>query len=84
MDDEFVTVHNANWLHEALFVKSVLEADGISAFVPDEHTVSVDPALVAALGGVRVQVPKADADRARQILATALPADAENPADFAQ
>ena len=84
MDDEFVTVHNANWLHEALFVKSVLAADSIDAFVPDEHTLGVDPMLVAALGGVRVQVRAADAARARDVIDAALSADIEDPADSGQ
>ena len=81
MDDALVTVHNANWVHDAMFVKSVLEVDGIDAFVPDEHTLSVDPGLVAALGGVRVQVRAPDAERARTIISAALSADFENPAD---
>jgi hypothetical protein len=80
MADDFVTVHNANWIHDALFVKSVLEGDGIEAFVPDEHTLSVDPALVAALGGVRVQVRSDDAGRARQIIAAVLTGDPSEPA----
>ena len=81
MDDDLVTVHNANWIHDALFVKSVLEGDGIDAFVPDEHTLSVDPALGAALGGVRVQVRASDAERARRVIAAVLSADMKNPAD---
>lgn len=81
MDNELVTVHNANWVHDALFVKSVLEGDGIDAFVPDEHTLSVDPALGAALGGVRVQVRTSDAERARRVIAAVLSADVKNPAD---
>jgi hypothetical protein len=81
MNDELVTVHNANWVHDAMFVKSVLEGDGIDAFVPDEHTLSVDPALGAALGGVRVQVRASDAARARDVIAAALSADVENPPD---
>ena len=72
MDDELVTVHNANWLHHALFVKSVLEGDGIDAYVPDEHTVSVDPALATALGGIRVMVRASDESRAREVLAVVL------------
>lgn len=80
MDDDLVTVHNANWVHDALFVKSVLEGDGIDAFVPDEHTLSVDPALGAALGGVRVQVRASDAERARRVIAAVLSADVRNPA----
>ena len=80
MDEDLVTVHNANWIHDALFVKSVLEGDGIDAFVPDEHTLSVDPALGAALGGVRVQVRASDAERARHVIAAVLSAP-EKPAD---
>ena len=72
MDDELVTVHNANWLHQALFVKTVLEGDGIDAYVPDEHTVSVDPALATALGGIRVMVRASDEARARDVLASVL------------
>ena len=34
MDDELVTVRNCNYLHEAEFIKSVLEAEGISAEIP--------------------------------------------------
>jgi hypothetical protein len=79
MHDDLVTVHNANWVHDALFVKSVLEGDGIDAFVPDEHTLSVDPALGAALGGVRVQVRSVDADRARRIIAAVLESAADEP-----
>jgi len=78
MNDELVTVHNANWIHDALFVKSVLEGDGIDAFVPDEHTLSVDPALGAALGGVRVQVRASEAERARQIIAAVLSTGGES------
>ena len=72
MDDQLVTVHNANWLHHALFVKTVLEGDGIDAYVPDEHTVSVDPALATALGGIRVMVRASDEARARDVLASVL------------
>jgi hypothetical protein len=78
MDDPLVTVHNANWLHDALFVKSVLEGDGIEAFVPDQHTVGVDPLYATALGGIRVVVRAADEERARAVL-TAVLRDVENP-----
>ena len=81
-DEELVTVHNANWVHDALFVKSILEGEGIDSFVPDEHTLSVDPALGAALGGVRIMVRASDAARARQVIAALLSADAGNPADL--
>lgn len=64
MDDELVTIHNGVYLHEAEFIKSVLEAEGIAAVIPDAFTVGVDPALNIPLGGIRVQVAKHDAERA--------------------
>jgi hypothetical protein len=66
-----VEVWNCAWLHEAQFLKSVLEADGIGVWLPDEHTLAVGPHLGAALGGVRLLVPEDDAERAREILASA-------------
>jgi hypothetical protein len=68
MDDELVTIHNGVYLHEAEFVKSVLDAEGISAVIPDAYTVGVDPALSVPLGGIRVQVAKQDVERAKATL----------------
>ena len=81
MSDDFVTVHNANWLPDALFIKSVLEGDDIEAFVPDEHTVSMDPLLTTALGGIRVMVRTADAERARALIASAAAPGSASPTD---
>lgn len=64
------------WLHEAQFFKSILEADGIDVFLPDEHTLGVDPGLSPALGGVRMLVRPDDAARAREIIQVAAK---ENP-----
>ena len=69
MDDEWVQVTNCNWLHEAHFITSVLNAEGIEAFVPDAYTVGANPILATALGGIRVLVHAADLDRARAALA---------------
>jgi hypothetical protein len=79
MDDEFVTVHNGIYLHEAEFIKSVLEADGIEAVIPDAFTVGVDPALSVPLGGIRVQVLKPDAERARAMLRAVIDPSAPQP-----
>ncbi|HXW03796.1 MAG TPA: DUF2007 domain-containing protein [Vicinamibacterales bacterium] len=69
-------VRSCNWLHEALFLKSVLEAEGIDVLIPDEHTLGVQPLYAPALGGVRVLVPAADHARAAEVLA---PVDAPGP-----
>lgn len=75
MDDELVTVRNCNWLHEAELVKSVLDAEGIEAEIPDAYMAGVQPALGAAIGGIRVVVRASQLDRAEQALAAIVPAE---------
>jgi hypothetical protein len=75
MDDELVTVRNCNYLHEAELVKSVLEAEGIDADIPDAYMAGVQPMLGAAIGGVRVRVRATDLERAEQALAAIVPAE---------
>ena len=69
MEDDWVQVQNCNWLHQANFIVSVLEGEGIETFVPDAYTLGARPDLGAALGGVRVLVRASDLDRAREVLA---------------
>ena len=73
VEDDWVQVQNCNWLHEAHLVVSVLEGDGIEAFLPDAYTLGSRPELATALGGVRVLVRASDLDRAREVLAAAIP-----------
>jgi hypothetical protein len=68
MADEWVQARNCNWLHEAHFVKSVLESEGIEVQIPDEHTVGLQPGIATALGGIRVMVPAAQHARAVDVL----------------
>jgi hypothetical protein len=72
MDEQWVQVQNCNWLHEANFIVSVLEAEGIEAFVPDAYTLGARPDLTPALGGIRVLVRASEIDRARKALAAAV------------
>ena len=67
-EDEWVVVRSCNWLHEAQFVKSVLDSAGIDAQIPDEYTLGVQPLYGSALGGVRVLVRKMDLSRAIELL----------------
>ncbi len=60
-------------LQEALLIKSVLEGNGVAAFVPDELTAQNAPPYVWATGGVRIQVEDEQADAARHILASLVP-----------
>ena len=71
MNDEWVEVRSCTWLHEALFLKSVLDAAGIKATIPNEQTLGVQPLYGALLGGVRVLVREQDLEHATEILDTA-------------
>ena len=72
-DPDWVQICNVGWVHEANFVKSVLESEGIQVLIPDEHTLGLQPLYANALGGVRVLVPKGQFGRATELLASAIP-----------
>ena len=72
---DWVEVHNSNWLHEAQFIRSLLESEGIDVFIPNEFTLGAQPAYGPALGGVRVLVARRDVERAKEILAAGLTDD---------
>jgi len=74
MDDELVTVRNCNYLHEAEFIKSLLDADGIDAEIPDQYMAGVQPGLGGTIGGIRVTVRSSDLERAQEALAAVIPA----------
>jgi hypothetical protein len=70
-EHQWTEVRSCTWLHEAEFFKSLLEAEGIDVFLPDQHTLGVDPGLAPAFGGVRVLVRANDAARAREMIESA-------------
>ena len=80
MDDEWVEVRSCTWLHEGLFFKSVLDAAGIEAAIPNEQTLAIQPLYGNLLGGVRVLVREGDFERAAEILDSAAISPA-NPQD---
>jgi predicted RNA-binding Zn-ribbon protein involved in translation (DUF1610 family) len=63
-----VTIRTCYSLPEAQVVQSHLEGSGIKAFLPDELTVQYNWLWTNAIGGVRVQVLEADAERAAEVL----------------
>ena len=68
MNSEWVDVRTCTWLHEALVLKSVLEASGIEVLIPDEHTLGVQPGFAPAFGGVRVLVRPDALTAAQEVL----------------
>ncbi len=63
--------------YQAHLAKSRLEAEGISAFIRDEHLISIDWLYSPALGGVKLEVPEDQWEEANKILETSLPTDLE-------
>jgi len=64
-----ITVATLPELSDAYLLRSMLEANGIAAFIPDENTAQTDWNYITAIGGIRVQVPSDLAEKARPILA---------------
>lgn len=65
---DFVILNSYPNYVEAHIAKGVLEEQGISCWLKDENTVTIDPILTNAVGGIKIMVPKADAQRAWEIL----------------
>lgn len=70
MESRLVTIAAFNMPHQAHLAKARLEAEGIPAFIRDEHLVSMNAFLSPALGGVRVQVPEEFVAQAKEIIFT--------------
>jgi hypothetical protein len=70
-EPEWIDLRTCAFLHEADFFKSLLEAEGIEVFLPDEYTLGVDPGLAPGFGGVRILVRREDLARAREVLESA-------------
>ena len=67
METNWVEVRNCNFLHEAEFLKSVLDAAGIESSIPNEYTIGVQP-YANVFGGVRLLVRDVDLERAAEVL----------------
>ena len=53
---------------DAYIAKGRLEAEGIPAYIADEHYITLDWTISVAIGGVRVQVPYAYIEQANQVI----------------
>ncbi|MCL6415712.1 DUF2007 domain-containing protein [Aestuariirhabdus sp. Z084] len=72
-----VTIARYSFPYEAQIARSRLQAQGVEAYVADEHTINMQWLYSDALGGVKVQVPAVDEVRARSILAEDLSIETE-------
>ena len=80
---EWVVAATRIWLHEALFLKSVLESAGIEAMIPNEYTLGVQPLYSNLLGGAQVLVRAEDKARAEELLRSGESQPEPDPSDDA-
>ena len=68
MVDEWVEVRSCTYMHEALFLQSVLDGANIESQIPNAQTIAVNPLWSHLLGGIRVMVRRGDVTRALELL----------------
>lgn len=66
---ELVTVATFSSAFNAHVYEGRLRAEGIEAYIKDEHTIQVNPFYSQALGGIKLQVKDTDIEEAKRILA---------------
>ncbi|MBL0233994.1 MAG: DUF2007 domain-containing protein [Chitinophagaceae bacterium] len=55
-----------------------LRSEGIECFLADENTVTIDPFLTYAVGGIKLMVPEQELEKALQIFANTQPGSEPN------
>lgn len=65
---EFVSIWSFDNYVPAHIAAGRLKEEGIESWLRDENTVTIDPILSNAIGGIKLMVPKPEARRAWQIL----------------
>jgi hypothetical protein len=73
-------------LYEALLAKGQLNSAGIASSLRDDNMVRIDWFISNLLGGVKLAVPPAEADEARELLAQPIPEnfDVDGVGEYAQ
>ncbi|MFO7722083.1 MAG: DUF2007 domain-containing protein [Bacteroidales bacterium] len=64
-----ITIFSSNIPMDCHILKGRLESDGIRTFLFDEHIISVHPFRAVTVGGVKLKVQEADAEKAGAIMA---------------
>ena len=47
-----------------------LRSEGVNCFLGDEYTATINPFLSNAIGGIKLNVPEEEAEKARELLLT--------------
>ncbi|MBI2729899.1 MAG: DUF2007 domain-containing protein [Sphingobacteriales bacterium] len=68
---QFVQIRSFDNYMEANLVLGMLQEQGINCHLKDENTITIDPLLSPAIGGMKLMVYASQAERAKEILAEA-------------
>lgn len=66
---DFIVLNAYSNYIEAHIAKGVLEEEGIQCWLKDENTVTIDPILTNAVGGIKIMVAATEAQKAWDVLA---------------
>lgn len=64
----FVVIKTFDNYFSANVLLARLESEGIMCYLRDEHTVTIDPLLTNAIGGIKLMVSDTDLDKAQTVL----------------
>ncbi len=65
---ELVTVRTFDNYFSASIILTRLQSDGVECYLKDEHTVTIDPILTNAVGGIKLVVKEEDASAVNKLL----------------
>lgn len=65
---EFIILNTYTNYVDAHIAKGVLEEEGIESWLKDENTVTIDPVLTNAIGGIKLMVATEQAQKAWEVL----------------
>lgn len=68
---QFIQIRSFDNYIEANLVLGMLQENGINCHLKDENTITIDPLLSPAIGGMKLMVYESQAERAKEILTEA-------------
>jgi predicted RNA-binding Zn-ribbon protein involved in translation (DUF1610 family) len=66
--EDFILINAYTNYVDAHIARGVLEEEGINCWLKDENTLTIDPILTNAVGGIKLMVARSQAQRAADIL----------------
>lgn len=65
---KLITIKTFDKAIDAHLMKSKLESEGISCYLFDEHTVSINPLFNYTVGGIKLKIDESDFIKAQEVL----------------